>query len=182
TRVELVAYGAEEAGLVGSARHARSVDPGAIKAVVQLDGAGRDRELKLFTHGFEAFARVAERVGSQFDVSVEITPLHYLSSDHWRFVERGIPGGLVHDPSGGGERNTILTAADTLDKVDSRNLREHAIFLTEFVLGVASDEVQISHSTPAAVAAAIEQEGQASLAEHYARTVPEDILDADEVP
>lgn len=53
------------------------------------------------------------------------------------------------------------TAADTLDKLEPRNLTESAILLTELVVEVASADIDITHHDPGAIAAALEREDKA---------------------
>jgi Zn-dependent M28 family amino/carboxypeptidase len=50
------------------------------------------------------------------------------------------------------------TAADTLDKLEPRNLREQAILLTELVVELAADGTEIEHRDPEAIAAQLADE------------------------
>jgi Zn-dependent M28 family amino/carboxypeptidase len=50
------------------------------------------------------------------------------------------------------------TRADTLDKLERRNLREQAILVAELVVHLASDDVEIEHRDPEDIAEQLEDE------------------------
>jgi Zn-dependent M28 family amino/carboxypeptidase len=137
--VTVAAVGCEETGLLGSEALAASLrdelDGGldAVHAVLNVDGAGRARDLRAFTHGADAVARAAREVTDAVGqpLAVESTPHPY--SDHWPFLRAGVPALQLHseppdDDGSWGPRGLPVahTRADTLDKVDLRNVREHA--------------------------------------------------------
>ena len=161
-RVEFVAYGAEEVGLVGSSHHADGADPDLIRAVVNNDGVVRGRTLEFYTHGFPELAGAAEAVADRFGHPVETIPKLGPHSDHWPFVVDGVPGYHVMSVTDGAGRGFGHTAADTLDKLDRRNLRESAILLTELVVELAGEDVEIDHREPAEIAAELEAQGLAT--------------------
>ena len=131
SRVRVAAVGCEELGLLGSAALAESLDLDRVKAVVNVDGAGRFRDLRALTHTSEAMTAVAERVAEATGQPIATTEGPHPYSDHWPFLRRGIPALQLHSraPDGGGEwdRGFTHTRADTRDKVDPRNLRTHAM-------------------------------------------------------
>ncbi|MEF8842286.1 MAG: M28 family metallopeptidase [Haloarculaceae archaeon] len=159
TRVEFVCYGAEEVGLVGSTGHAESVDPDAVKAVLNFDGVARGRDLAAYTHGWdelaEAIETVADRFGHPFDSVPEVGP----HSDHWPFVVRGIPGYHVYAETGEEGRGWGHTGADTLDKVESRDLRESAILLTGLAVELASADLTLLRKEDGEIAGMLEEQG-----------------------
>ncbi len=161
-RVEFVAYGAEEVGLVGSSHHADGVDPDLIRAVVNNDGVVRGRTLEFYTHGFPELADAAEAVADRFGHPVETIPRLGPHSDHWPFVVDGIPGYHVMSVTDGIGRGFGHTAADTLDKLDRRNLRESAILLTELVVELAGEGVEVPRRERAEIAAELEAQGLAT--------------------
>jgi Zn-dependent M28 family amino/carboxypeptidase len=161
TRIEFVTFGAEEVGLVGSEHFASETDHGTIKAVLNNDGVVRGRTLDLLTHGFDELGASAERVGDQFDHPISQTPELGPHSDHWPFTKWGVPGYHAKSKTPGSGRGWGHTAADTLDKVDRRNLTEQAILLTELAVELASDEVEIPHRDPEAIADQLEAEDKA---------------------
>jgi Zn-dependent M28 family amino/carboxypeptidase len=161
TRIEFVVYGAEEVGLVGSTYHAEQVDSQSIRAVVNLDGVCRGRTLKLGTNRFEGLAAAADRVAERFDHPVTVDPTCHPHSDHWPFVADGVPGVHVMSETGDQGRGWGHTQADTLDKLASRDLRESAILLTDYVVEVAGDRFDGEHVDPSVIAEALEDEGRA---------------------
>ena len=162
TRVRFVGFGAEEVGLVGSSRFAANVDPDRVTAVVNVDSNVFGRTLRLDHHGFDALAAAGERVSDRFDHPISLGGELVPHSDHWPFVERGIPGYMVSGETEGRGRGWGHTGADTLDKLESRNLREQAILLTALVVDLAGDEVSTARRPTDEIAAALEREGKAT--------------------
>ncbi|MFC6906268.1 M28 family peptidase [Halalkalicoccus tibetensis] len=162
TRVEFVVYGAEEVGLVGSEHHAANAEHGSIKAIVNSDGVVRGRTLEFYTHGFPELEAAAERVAERFSHPVRTIPRMGPHSDHWPFVKWGVPGYHVMSDTGEQGRGWGHTFADTLEKVDVRDLREQAIVLTELVVELAREDVSVEHRSPEEIAAALEAEDQAT--------------------
>jgi Zn-dependent M28 family amino/carboxypeptidase len=153
TRVEFVCFGAEEVGLLGSHHHAERVDPETVRAVVNCDGVVRGRTLAAYTHGFDGLRAAFERVADRFDHPVQLNPELGPHSDHWPYVTRGIPGLHVHAETEGRGRGWGHTAADTIDKLESRDLRESAVLLTGLVVDIAAAGRDIAHRDPAEIAA-----------------------------
>jgi Zn-dependent M28 family amino/carboxypeptidase len=152
TRVHCIVYGAEEVGLVGSHYDAERRDHDDIKAIVNNDGVVRDRTLLCHAHGFDdlfaAAERVGERMGHPLDANPELNP----HSDHWPYVQWGVPGYHVRADTGDRGRGWGHTHADTLEKLEVRNLREQAILLTELVVDLASEETSVARRDPEAIA------------------------------
>ncbi|WP_254763626.1 M28 family peptidase [Natrinema marinum] len=161
TRVEFVAFGAEEVGLLGSTTYAERADHDAIKAVVNSDGVVRDRTLSIITHGFDALSETANEVADRYDHPIGTVPKLGPHSDHWSFVESGVPGCHVKSISEGAGRGWGHTFADTLEKLEPRNLREQAILLTAYVVALAREDVTIESRKPADIAADLEDQGLA---------------------
>ncbi|WP_306057324.1 M28 family metallopeptidase [Natronococcus wangiae] len=152
TRVEFVAYGAEEVGLVGSNYHADETDHDSIKAIVNNDGVVRGRTLEFTTHGFDDLEDAAEAVAARYDHPVETVPRLGPHSDHWPFVQWGVPGYHVLSTSDEVGRGWGHTFADTLDKLEKRDLREQAILLTDLVVALASEDTAVERRSPDEVA------------------------------
>jgi len=161
-RVRFVAFGAEEVGLVGSSLFAQAVDPDRVAAVVNVDSNVFGRTLKLDHHGFDALEAAAERVSDRFDHPVSLGGELVPHSDHWPFVERGIPGYMISGETEGRGRGWGHTGADTLDKLESRNLREQAILLTELVAELADESATTERRDRGEIADALEREGKAT--------------------
>ncbi|SDC23378.1 Zn-dependent amino-or carboxypeptidase, M28 family [Natrinema hispanicum] len=156
TRVEFVAFGAEEVGLVGSTRYAEAADSDAIKAVVNNDGVVNARTLEFVTHGFDALAAVADEVAERYDHPIETVPTLGPHSDHWPFVVEGVPGCYVKSVSEGAGRGWGHTFADTIEKLEPRTLREQAILLTASIVALAREDVTVDHRTPEDIAVDLE--------------------------
>lgn len=145
-RVEVAATGCEEIGLLGAETLAESVDTDRLRAVVNVDGAGRFRDLRAITHGSDDLRETVERVvtGIPDPVAVEERPHPY--SDHWPFLRQGVPALQLHSsrPSEDGvwERGWTHTRADTLDKADPRTVRTHALLAALLVERVARDSFE----------------------------------------
>jgi hypothetical protein len=92
---------------------------------------------------------VRERTGHPIRVETEPHPF----SDQWPFVRRGVPALQLHseaadvpaavDGAAGDDRGRGWghTHADTLDKVDSRNLREHGMLAALAIRELAAAEL-----------------------------------------
>ncbi|EMA10809.1 Zn-dependent amino-or carboxypeptidase, M28 family [Haloarcula vallismortis] len=161
TRVEFVAFGAEEVGLVGSNRLAAETALDDVTAVLNFDGVVQGRTLKCYTHGFDALTAAAESVADRLDHPISLTPEQGPHSDHWPFVRRGVPGYHVTSETGGDGRGWGHTHADTLDKLEPRTFREQAILLTELAVTLADRSAQPAHKDPAEIADALEAQNLA---------------------
>ncbi|MFB6353827.1 MAG: M28 family peptidase [Halobacteriales archaeon] len=126
-RVRFASVGAEEVGLVGSTALADELDLASVRAAVNLDGVGRFRDLKAYTHGQPAMREAVEALGAATDQPIAIEPDPHPYSDHWPFLRQGVPAVQLHADSGERGRGWGHTAADTRDKVDARDLRTHAM-------------------------------------------------------
>ena len=161
TRVRFRCFGAEEVGLVGSSLTADRVDLDTIRAIVNVDSNVAARTLKLDYHGFDGLQAAAQAVADRFDHSVRLGGSPVPHSDHWPFVREGVPGYMVSGATEGRDRGWGHTHADTLEKLESRNLREQAILLTELVVELADEETKLARRDPAEIATDLEAEGAA---------------------
>ncbi|MFP4591250.1 MAG: M28 family peptidase [Halobacteriales archaeon] len=161
-RVHVTVFGAEEVGLRGSVHASRTHDLEAVAAVVNNDGVVRGRTLECYTHGFDELASaieaVADRTGHPIEVSPELNP----HSDHWPYVQWGVPGVHVMSDTGEAGRGWGHTAADTLDKLDVRDLRAQAYLLTELVVDLSDRDRALPRREPEAIAAQLEAEDLAA--------------------
>ncbi len=162
TKVHFVAFGAEEVGLDGSSHMASVTDFDGIKAILNNDGVARGRTLTFTTHGFDELDDAAHEIADQYGHPISTIPEQGPHSDHWPFVQWGVPGYHVMSETGDEGRGWGHTFADTLDKVEVRNLREQAILLTELAVHLASDEFDVEHKAPEEIADALEAEDQAA--------------------
>ena len=135
-RVRVAAVGCEETGLVGS-EHLAEACADDVAAVVNVDGAGRFRDLVAMTHASEETRSVAESVEDRTGHPIRVKAEPHPFSDQWPFVRRGVPALQLHSDSGEQGRGWTHTAADTRDKVDARTLREHAMLTALLVRELA---------------------------------------------
>lgn len=160
TRVEFITYGAEEVGLDGSRHHARTVNPDSVKAVVNLDGVVRGRTLLFYTHEFDGLGRAVRRAADSFGHPVRVIPKAGPPGDQWPLVRMGVPRYFVASVYEAEGRGYGHTAADTLDKLDARNLPEQALLLTELAVGLASNEFVLESKEQSGVAVAFKRAGR----------------------
>ncbi|WP_276300826.1 M28 family peptidase [Halorussus lipolyticus] len=161
TKVHFLAYGAEEVGLVGSGYDAENRDFDSIAGIVNNDGVVRGRTLTFTTHGFDALDDAAEAVADDLGHPVKTIPEQGPHSDHWPYVKWGVPGYHVMSETSDEGRGWGHTYADTLDKLEVRDLREQAIVLTELTVRLAGDEFEAERKDPEEIAEALEAEDQA---------------------
>jgi Zn-dependent M28 family amino/carboxypeptidase len=144
-RVRVAAVGSEELGLLGSRALADRLVPADVHAVVNVDGAGRYRDLNALTHGSNALAELVERVVGEVGHPVDTETRPHPYSDHWPFLQAGVPALQLHsdDPNADGpwDRGWTHTRADTRDKTDRRNLRTHAMLGALLVRAVAATDL-----------------------------------------
>ncbi|WP_129112779.1 M28 family peptidase [Halegenticoccus tardaugens] len=153
--VTVAGVGCEEIGLLGAEHLAETVGPDRVRAVVNADGAGRFRDLVAMTHGSEATKGAAERVASRTRHPIAVREEPHPFSDQWPFVTRGVPALQLHSDSGERGRGWGHTHADTRDKVDDRNVREHAMLTALLVAELARSD--LPRLDPAALAGAFRE-------------------------
>jgi Zn-dependent M28 family amino/carboxypeptidase len=161
----VAAVSCEETGLLGSEALAGRLDPNRVRAVVNVDGAGRARDLKAYTHASEAAESLARRVveGANQPLGIERRPHPY--SDHWPFLRAGVPALQLHSrpadehtPWGPRGRPVVHTRADTFDKVELRDVREHA-GLTALLVRELAGDADVPRIDPEELAAALREAG-----------------------
>lgn len=158
TRVRVVIFGAEEAGHVGARNWVESNDVDRVKAIVNVDGAGDSRTLDVRTHGFDSLETAFADVRDEFSIPLEIDTGPSPFSDHWAFVQRGIPGVMARSTPADDDREWGIgrlwshTHADTLDKIDVRDLRDLTVPLAATVAKLAERDRDLPGVTPEAFA------------------------------
>ncbi|WP_410766384.1 M28 family peptidase [Haloferax sp. DFSO60] len=137
--VRVVGVGAEEVGLVGAEHLVDTLQLDRVAGVVNIDGAGRFRDLVAFTHTSDWTEDVTARVADETRHPIRIEGEPHPFSDQWPFVRAGIPTVQLHSDSGERGRGWGHTHADTRDKVDDRNIREHAMLTALLVRELANE-------------------------------------------
>jgi Zn-dependent M28 family amino/carboxypeptidase len=159
TRVRLLVFGAEEVGLYGAYHWVDAHDHDRVKAVVNVDGAGYSRNLDLYTHGFEAVGDAFREASDELAVPIEVNSDIRPHSDHWPFVQEGIPGAQARSTSGESGRGWGHTHGDTLDKLDIRDLRDLAVGLATGVAKLAESDRSVEHKPVSEVREATIEQG-----------------------
>jgi Zn-dependent M28 family amino/carboxypeptidase len=157
-KVRFVAFGSEEVGLDGSKHFAETRDLDRIRAVLNNDGSGRARDLRIVTHHFDELGAAARRVADRLDNPIDVVPRLGPHSDHWPFVQRGVPGAQIRSVTGSRGRGWGHTHADTYDKVDPRDVRTHAILVADMAADLAREGVEIPRKDEREIAEKLEAE------------------------
>ena len=157
--IRFMCFGCEEIGVTGStcyvADHPEDVEKTAIMVNLELGGLSyregekhaaltvyQPRELKGYLEGF------LEEVGYPTTVQEGTSA----ASDHWPFYMQGVPTIYLHEEPSMRQlvegRGWGHTTADTMDKVDPRNLVEGAVLLARLLLRLATQDEKIAERTP----------------------------------
>jgi Zn-dependent M28 family amino/carboxypeptidase len=152
TRVRFVVVGAEEVGLYGSGHLAATTDRDRVKCVMNIDGSGKSRTPKVRrTNTFESLAEPFEAVAADLDIEFPVENDISPHGDCWPWTERGIPAATVGSTSPDDGRGWGHTQADTLDKLDVRDLRDLAIAYASAVLELADESRSFPEKEPAEI-------------------------------
>ncbi|CDK41120.1 peptidase M28 [Halorubrum sp. AJ67] len=157
TRVRLVTFGSEEIGLWGAYHAAETTPREEIACVVNLDGACSSRNLRVGTNRFDGMRSVFEAVVDAFDAPLATGETISPHGDQWAFVQEGIPAVMVSTTSDQSGRGWGHTHADTLDKLDSRDLGEVATLVAASVYRFATGEVEAAHRSRESIRDAIDE-------------------------
>ncbi|PSP80124.1 peptidase M28 [Halobacteriales archaeon QS_1_68_20] len=137
TRVRVVIFGAEEIGLYGAYHWAESRDLSNVEAVLNVDGAGTSRDLRVGTQGFDGLERLFESVTDDLEAPLSADDTVSPHGDQWAFVQEGVPAAFVTTTSETSGRGWGHTHADTLDKLDPRVFRDVAFQLAKCAVAAA---------------------------------------------
>ncbi len=140
-------FDAEEIGLRGAYRWVETHDTSDIACVINVDGAGSSRDLKVNTNGFCSLTRVFEEVTNDFDAPLSTNDVIAPHGDQWAFVQEGVPAVMAASASESSGRGCGHTHADTLDKLNSRDLSELATLIAEATYRIAIIDVSIPHGS-----------------------------------
>jgi Zn-dependent M28 family amino/carboxypeptidase len=147
TGVRFIIFGAEEIGLRGAYHWANSHDLSGVKAIVNVDGAGYSNDLRLMTSGFDQLSETLRGAAGEFSVPVTTYDDVHPHADQWAMVQEGVPGVMAGSKKPDGGRGYGHTHADTLEKVDPRDLRDLSIALAEGLLHLGDPTVTTDHVT-----------------------------------
>jgi aminopeptidase YwaD len=140
--IRFILFSGEELGLYGSyayaAAHAAEMD--SLRVIFNADIVGLAMPLVLLSQASpETVAWLRTQPLKELDVTVDDNPrVFIMNSDHFPFSEKGIQGFYVatsHPAGGGAWGHTI---ADTLDKLEVRELRQAAVASSRLLLRMAA--------------------------------------------
>ena len=170
TSVRFVAFGAEEIGLRGASHWVENNDTDRVKCVVNVDAAGGSRTLKLHTQGFGAIEAAFESATGDLRVPMETDRSVGPGTDAWAFARRGVPAATAASSSGAAERVEVEsgrgwghTHADSIDKLDRRDLRDLAIQVACGVAELADSERSVPHESPGEMRARLDDHHETVL-------------------
>lgn len=159
TRIRFVAFGSEEVGLLGSYHWVETRPTENVKAVLNTDGTGYSRDLRVYTHRFDEIGDVFEDVADEFSIPISTRERIRPHSDHWPFLQEGVPSVQIRSKSDSSGRGWVHTHADTLDKIDLRDLRELAVPISAATIKVAQTDREIPHKSVSEVRDAVVEDG-----------------------
>jgi len=130
--IHVVAFGAEELGLVGSRAYAQH-PPGKIAGMINVDMVGRGSLQVGNSNGDPRLLMVAEEVARHLGIRVARFRLGPGGSDHVAFEEIGVPTVFLHT----GDDPAIHTPHDAAGRVDPALLAQAAAIAAGVALRVA---------------------------------------------
>lgn len=141
--IRFVAFCGEEIGLVGAhadvARHRAELDR--VRFMLNIDGVPAGSPKGLLFHGWDAMKPYVARLSRDMGYSIPFGSRIGTYSDFFPYFLAGLPtAGLANPLTPSRGRGFGHSAADTVDKIDPRDLREAADVITRVLLRVANDE------------------------------------------
>lgn len=143
--VRLIAFDAEELGVLGSAEYVKAHlnDLGNVSLMINLDGAAGPIESHGFTsEGFKDTESVLRSYAKDFGYPLSLRDRVVTASDNFPFFMQGIPAicmmARTENPALG--RGFGHTAADTLDKVAAVDLKAATMTIARMIVRLASHD------------------------------------------
>lgn len=161
TAVRVVIFGSEEIGLRGAHHWIETHERANVKSIVNIDGNGTWEDVTMYTHGFAEIADAFESTADSLRAAMTVDEGYLPHSDHWPFVQRGVPGAMIRSESNTG-RGWGHTHGDTLDKLDPKPLRDLAIAITAGIVQLADPALSIDHRDIEQVRNDLIEEGHAA--------------------
>jgi len=143
--VRFITFGAEEIGLRGAYQWVETHDLSDVSCVINIDGAGTSRNLRVYTNGFCSLQRLFTDVTDSFDAPLSVNQTISPHGDQWAFVQEGVPAVMAGSTSDASGRGWGHTHADTIDKLDSRDIRDLATLVADAVYRVAVTDCEVPH-------------------------------------
>ena len=157
--IRFICFGCEEIGVTGStsyvADHLDQMKKTAIMVNLELGGLAYTDGMKhaAFTvYQPPEMKQWIEEFLKEVAYATSIRTGMSAASDHWPFVMQGVPAIYMHEEPSMRQfvqgRGWGHTTADSMDKVDSRNLQEGAMLMARLLLRLATQRKKIAKHTP----------------------------------
>lgn len=157
--IRFMCFGCEEIGVTGStcyvADHMDEVEKTAIMVNLELGGLSYregEKHAALTVYQPRELKGYLERFLEEVDYPTTVEEGTSAASDHWPFYMQGVPAIYLHEEPSMRQmvegRGWGHTTADTMDKVDPRNLVEGAVLLARLLLRLATQDEKIAERTP----------------------------------
>lgn len=153
--IRFILFAAEEIGVTGStcyaAKHVDGLDE--IDLMINCDGSGRAKDHVYRVSGPEALVGYLQYLVDKMNYKMSVAKSSSMASDHWPFYLQGIPAVTLSGYRSPAEvarlgRGWGHTSADTLDKVDPKQLKDAAMVLAHSLIHLANEPGIIAERTP----------------------------------
>ena len=157
--IRFICFGCEEIGVTGStcyvADHLDEVEKTAIMVNLELGGLSYregEKHAALTVYQPKEMKGYLQRFLEEVSYPTTVQEGTSAASDHWPFYMQGVPAIYLHEEPSMRQivegRGWGHTTADTMDKVDPRNLVEGAVLLARLLLRLATQDEKIADRTP----------------------------------
>jgi len=153
--IRFVCFAAEEIGVTGSTCYAdkHSDELERIDLMINCDGAGRANDHVYRVSGPDSLADYLQGMVDEMNYAMNVGRSSSSASDHWPFYMQGIPAATLSAYRSPAEvarvgRGWTHTSADTIDKVNPKNLKDAAMVLAHSLVHLASEPGEIAEKTP----------------------------------
>ena len=181
--IRFVCFAAEEIGVTGStcyaAKHSEELD--CLDLMINCDGAGRANDHIYRVSGPDSLVGYLQSLVDKMNYTMKVGKSSSSASDHWPFYLQGIPAVTLSGYRSPAEvarvgRGWTHTSADTLDKVDSKRLKDAAMVLAHSLIHLANETGVIAEMTPVGeIVKHLEENGTAEILKVQLKWHPESI-------
>lgn len=174
--VRFICFSAEEIGLIGSHayinQHKDIVKK--IKFMLNLDGAGRAARPGMMLQGFPEMIPFLKQLIKNMNYPVPVEDRLGMYSDYFPFVLEGVPSGTLAGGKAFREfasgRGFGHTEADTVDKLDLRDMQEASMVVARLVIRLANiDEIPVKHKSKEEIIKLLEEYGYLEILKYEKR-------------
>jgi len=174
--IRFICFSAEEIGLIGSHSYVNQHKDiiKNIKFMLNLDGAGRAARPGVMLQGFPEMIPFLKKLTKDMNYPVPIADRLGMYSDYFPFVLEGIPSGTLAGGKAFKEfasgRGFGHTEADTVDKLDPRDMQEASMVVARLIMKLAStEEIPIKHKSKDEIIKLLEKYGYLEILRYEKR-------------